>query len=1268
MVSRLWLRVLLLPVLAACLIAGLVGPVEGQGPADRAAVERARAEAREAELSDPGVPGPEWIPDDPDRPSPETLAGIDSGPSLFDPGPRVLPPGAQDVVNQGAETAKQSAPRAVVTEQPIEAPFDGPNADRRTIVPVVTSERVEFEASADSEKTSGRAETGSVLEDRVRLTRPEQTRGEVALQVANKTVTERLSSAGLAFSVETEVLAAVGDVSRLAPADGPADLGDASGWELEFDLDLFADVLMDPTSVEFVVNIGCDADGNCEDREFLNTTVDVEAWTATVELPANVVAGFDRSSRTLAPPTVGAASAGGGLGLGVAGSGVPGLLLFQGGNPNGGLVIGAVQGPHGSGGTYAASRLGSVASWQVGLRTGYAELQYPLALPSAPGPVPNIDLGYSSGLVEGNGSTDNGQPPRVGLGWSEPVSVITRATRACDPDPDRLCAAFGRHDGFSLAFNGVSSPLVRISADAGETHPDYPSSSGVTKWEYILESRNDWRVRRVEQPSSFTNSNTSNGDGYGTWWEVTTGDGTLHVFGRERAFDPDESSPGPSTTWERGDVYPGLLLGSLLSAPLVFIDGVGDGGSPADPDRPPHGCTGDFCDVGIVWHLDQVIDTSGNRAVYHYDYDSNHIEPTGWTTRIRYDREVRLDSIHWGQRYESAPPAASGSSPFKVNFNYQGRHDVPNFGCTLAGVGNCQSIPAFYSDKVVDRIMVLVNNTEEYGWDLTLDMAVNDPVVWLREIQRIQPDGAGGYQATIPPVEFTKQHLDNALTGGQAYSRPRIKKMTTEAGAEITFSYDQPYAPTGSCAPGSVSEVRPPCNMFPSPETFSQADNGTLIWWNQYVVDEVTVSPTDGGSADIVTSYSYDTHPDWAWQARYPGAGEWNDYRGHRQVTVDDNDGTEVTHYFATGMYDDRSGPTDDDKFGVDHPTAAAVKIHEPWEPSSVARNNYEAIAGESIGTRTVRNSTTHSFQVTRFEVEDVTTVNLSDGVGNRTPVITDFSNAHRVTDSIDWTQIYNGETGYVARTKVEQFYDDYQRIELVVDHGQTTGNNGATTVTGDERTTETVYDDHLDSWILDLVDKADTYEGTDTTGTMIASVRSDFDDRGRVTETRTQRASNSTDRQKTNYSYTYRGQLEEQISRGENGNAADDQTTLFEYDSTYGWLKKVNGPLGGTPDPDTSHQVVDPVFGVVTQSTDVNGRVTDYEYDEHGRLTAVILPGTPTGYKSYEFTYHIAHGAVDRVETKQLVNHWSNKYAISWEFFDGLGRLIQTQWSSPAT
>lgn len=121
---------------------------------------------------------------------------------------------------------------------------------------------------------------------------------------------------------------------------------------------------------------------------------------------------------------------------------------------------------------------------------------------------------------------------------------------------------------------------------------------------------------------------------------------------------------------------------------------------------------------------------------------------------------------------------------------------------------------------------------------------------------------------------------------------------------------------------------------------------------------------------------------------------------------------------------------------------------------------------------------------------------------------------------------------------------------------------------------------------------------------------------------------------------------------------------TTTAYDTTAGsWPMLYTLPTSMTaPLIGTTSYVWDKVLAQVTGVTDPNAAVTNYTYDQWGRQLKLIKPGDDTNNSTVKFSYTDYAGASAPYWVKQEQRESGANYLESRTYYDGLGRVVQTQ------
>ncbi|MCM0674805.1 ricin-type beta-trefoil lectin domain protein [Micromonospora phytophila] len=567
-----------------------------------------------------------------------------------------------------------------------------------------------------------------------------------------------------------------------------------------------------------------------------------------------------------------------------------------------------------AGGTFEATSLRQAYSWSAGSIGGSFAYSYPIAVPPAPGPAPNLALSYDSGLVDGQTLAQNGQVSWIGEGWDLQVGYIERSYRPCSQDGagstlrGDLC--WFSPDNATLVFAGQSAPLVR-------------------------DGTNGWRSAKDDGLKIEKRNDTDNDDGDNEYWKVTAQDGTQYFFGVEKRYANDNQRTNSVQTVA---VY---------------------GDDASDP------CANTMCREAYRWNLDYVIDPRGNSMTYVYKPFEGRYQPGTATlgSTFLYDLAANLDFIDYGDR---AGSEHSGNAPMRVLFGHANRCvgscadadyvDTPlDLYCTPEQTSCTERSPAFFNRYRLASITteVLDSSSGQYRkvdrWDLTHTYPPNPDVIapagapdtspnlWL---QSIRHTGYGRDATTLaePSMEFGGDFTDpaggepwgnrvdwGADAGVPPYVHYRLTSVRTGTGAETRVTYTRTPEGGVEChrswapIPDNNPQLCFPQHHKPNDEQ-QPAGYG---WFYKYLVAVVTERDLTGGSPDEWTFYKYTNESSsdsalWAHDSNETvqlAYRTWSQWRGYGTVTAtkeaSENVETVSRNVFHRGMDGDDKNKAD---------------------------------------------------------------------------------------------------------------------------------------------------------------------------------------------------------------------------------------------------------------------------------------------------------------------------------------------------------------------
>ncbi|WP_354642660.1 polymorphic toxin-type HINT domain-containing protein [Kitasatospora camelliae] len=939
------------------------------------------------------------------------------------------------------------------------------------------------------------------------------------------------------------------------------------------------------------------------------------------------------------------------------------------------VALAVEAGPSGSSGDFAASPLTPSASWQAGANAANFTYGYTVELPSAlGGAAPSISLGYDSSAVDGRTASTNAQPSWIGDGWEWHPGSISRGYKSCkDAGVENSGDQCWGGDLLSLSLAGHAGQLVR--------------DDNSCVWH--LQGEDGTKVERL--------TNQNNGAWAGEAWRVTTVDGTQFYFGAGRLPGGDGTDPAANSVSTVPVHWPGgqdKCLGT---------------GSPA---------TGSWSQMGWQWSLDYVVDPHQNLITYRYAQEDNFYERGGGQnngkgTRAVYNRGSYPVWIGYGQRLPDQVAAKGAAKPAaqvwfrtterctpsgaitcdpaqRTKENAKSWPDTP-VDQNCPATGECTVVsPTFWTTKRLTRIDTEVLDGTQYRTvdSFALNQSFQDPgdgtspALWLDSVQRTGSNGKPT-PVTLPAVGFAPLQIANRVDGdvrrpdgtvasAPLYNRPRIQTITTETGGRINVVYkpaecSRLKGTMPSSEDGNTMACMPVKWYLPG----QSAPDPVNDWFNKILVQSVTQQDMVAGQVTTVTDYEYGGGAAWHRndsELADPKTRTWDQFRGYATVTTRSGSGnageaprTQSVSTFLRGMDGDvlangskRSVSVPDVQGGTitdenvlsgyirqtltydrDGGNVVSDVVSDPWQGAVTATRaqsgEMPAITARAVNTGKV---------TTRSKLADGTwrtaerTSQYDGTLASRPAVVDDKADlAHpeqRLCTTFEYATGPNGAlTQLASRT-------------LVLSGACGQSPTGVNTV-ADTR----AYYDGLplgQSGAKSEQTATEVLERYDTNGQAVyrTTAKAAFDDYGRVTST-------------TDPTRKDAGHANGAVTKTEYFPATGSLPTQITHTNPLGWQTVTTLDVGrATP----------------VKAKDENGRISEQDHDALGRLVAVWQPGSDRSAKAPAdrvFSYAMNGTNAPSTTLSQALMGDGKTYTSSFTIYDGLGRIRQTQASTPS-
>ncbi|MFD5932680.1 polymorphic toxin-type HINT domain-containing protein [Streptomyces sp. NPDC060333] len=938
------------------------------------------------------------------------------------------------------------------------------------------------------------------------------------------------------------------------------------------------------------------------------------------------------------------------------------------------VALAVEPGPSGASGDFTATPLSPSASWSAGANAANFTYGYTVEVPSSiAGPGPSLGLGYDSSSIDGRTASTNAQAGGFGEGWDWSPGAISRSYKGCK---DAGIAESGDEcwagDILSLSLAGHAGQIVRDDA----TCLYHLQGEDGTKVERLTGQRNTaWK-----------------GEGF----KVTTSDGTQYYFGSNRLPGGDGTDPEAK---------------SVSTVPVYFNSGRD---KCLGADTPANGT---WQQLGWQWNLDYVVDPHQNLVTYRYEQEDNHYgraggQNGGTGTSTKYQRGSYPTWIGYGQRLPEQIAAKGAAKPAaqitidnaercvvigtvtckdtaqRVKANAKSWPDTP-IDQECPATGQCLNLsPTFFTTKKFTRISTEVWTgttwTKVDTYDLTQSFQDpgdgTSPTLWLDKIERTGSNGKTAIK--LPAVSFQAVQIPNRVDGvvkrpdgteasAPSYRRPRIQTITTETGGLINVAYKAPECSRlkgkmPSSEDGNTMACMPVKWYLPGQSYPDPVDD----WFNKVVVQSVTRQDMVAGQIATVTDYEYGGGLAWHRndsEFTDPKTRTWDQFRGFATVTTRTGNGnageaprTKSVTTYLRGMDGDVLADGSTRTVKVADALGGTIKDEEVLSGFVRQSETYDRDGGSVV-----------SDEVTTPWIGPVTATRAQSG---GMPAITARAlNTGKVTTR---AKLANGtwRTGERSST-----YDNTLTTRPVqID------DNSDVSRTDQRLCTTFEYPTGPGGAFAELASRTLVQSGacgqTPTAANTVGDTRSFFDNLayGKVGATadgtgtevleRYDGAGKPVYRLNSTSTYDPYGRVTSNTNKTRKDAAhTDGAVTTTAYSPATGTLPNAvthTNPLGWK-----SVTTLDIGRSQPLKTTDENNHVAEREYDGLGRVVSIWQPGQERAKSALpvrKFSYAMnGTNAPSSVLSQALMNN--KKYTSSYAIYDGLGRVRQTQASTPS-
>ncbi|MER6396008.1 RHS repeat-associated core domain-containing protein [Kitasatospora sp. NPDC001603] len=966
------------------------------------------------------------------------------------------------------------------------------------------------------------------------------------------------------------------------------------------------------------------------------------------------------------------------------------------------MAVAAVAGSGGSQGDYGATSLSASGAWTASA-SGAFTYAYPITVPpSLGGAAPAVTLAYDSQSVDGETSARNSQSSWIGDGWGYSPGFIERSYKACKDQ--------GIEDSGDECWGGWNA-TISLGSHTGELLRD--SSGG-----YRLQNDDGTRIERL--------TGATNGLWQGEYFKVTTTDGTAYYLGLNHA-PGTTSDTATNSAWGVPVYHPKAEdpchdsadgNDSRCDQPVGYrfnLDFAVD----------PHGNVQRY-----DWSTESNYYNMGYGQVAKDDKGGTLTQYTrgGRLTQISYGyqltdaqagREPAAKVVfNAAQRCTTSDTVCTldnlsrdtatnwPDTPYDLTCLATDKNKVedddtdgvcltggPTFWSTFrlksvdtkvrTGSG-WQDVDSFELKQVFSDAGGTYDPVTGKTQDPTNAGALQS-VMWLSEIVHTGRDtsAGGGGPLTLDPVTFTGIEMDNRVDGlspaAPPLFHPRVSSIQTETGESVAVTYRAPECSREkNTMPASADANTMAC--YPVWWTTPGGKDPIEDWFHKTLVAQVTDSDrTKAGSPAKVTNYAYSDGA--AWHRDDSDLTDdqhrtWNQFRGYRTVTTTTGAAPDPITQSVVSYLQGMDGDYKAD--GTRRTAKVRNSLNEeitdnPWSAGAPYETQTFTKAGGSVVAKTLADpptvAETASAARTAWTSEDPAPAKLStlpdlkahqvrstsarslgllsDGSWRTVQTVTtmdDLGRVHQVDEKGDLAasgQQTCTTTGYAPAPAANPMMLIYPSEVLTVAGPCGTTPGGTTTLYGKRF----FYDG-----AAGVPDPA-AYGVLGRNGSSL----------GLVTGTQSIKSYTAPGQP----SYQSLGGLEYdkygRVTKTVDAVGAATTTAYLPADGVLPDSLSTRNPLGWV-----ATSTISVARGAVTHAVDVNGRITDVEFDALGRRTKVWTPGRSKATQSPDrkFGYDV-HGAGDKPDPSAVTTETlreNGSYNKSVTYYDGLLRPRQSQ------